>query len=94
MFGVTISHGYIWSGADRKRHRIAVDQAARDTVVRFADAVRALITDGRLPGPAPASRCRRCSMSLGCMPRLLDKPGRHARAAAALYAIEDDGSDH
>jgi CRISPR-associated exonuclease Cas4 len=90
MFGVAISHGYIWSGADRKRHRVAVDQTARDTVVRITQAVRALIAGARLPGPAPASRCRRCSMSAGCMPRLLDKPQRHARASAALYATEDD----
>ena len=94
MFGTTIRHGYIWSGADRKRHRVPVDQAARDTVVRIADAVRVLITEGRLPGPAPASRCRRCSMSVGCAPRLLDKPRRHAQAAAALYTTEDDTGDH
>lgn len=89
MFGVTVRHGYIWSGTDRKRHRVTVDQAARETVVRAADAVRALIADGRLPGPAPASRCRRCSMSVACMPRLLDKPRRHQRAAAALYTAEE-----
>ena len=94
MFGTTIRHGYIWSGADRKRHRVPVDQAARDTVTRTTDMVRTLIADGRLPDPAPASRCRRCSMSAGCMPRLLDKPRRHAQAAAALYTIEDDVGDH
>jgi CRISPR-associated exonuclease Cas4 len=93
MFGVTVRRGYIWSGADRKRHAVPVDQAARDTVARIATEVRLLIADGRLPGPAPASRCRRCSMSVGCMPRLLDKPQRHARAAATLYSIEDDTGD-
>jgi CRISPR-associated exonuclease Cas4 len=93
MFSTTIRHGYIWSGADRKRHRVAVDQTARDTVTRMTGTVRALITSGRLPGPAPASRCRRCSMSAACTPRLLDKPRRHAQAAAALYTIEDDAGD-
>jgi len=93
MFSATIRHGYIWSAADRKRHRVPVDQAARDTVARITDAVRALITGGQLPGPAPASRCRRCSMSVACMPRLLDKPRRHAQAAAALYTAEDDTGD-
>jgi CRISPR-associated exonuclease Cas4 len=85
MFGVPVRYGYIWSGADRKRHRVTVDQAARNSVVRTAGAVRALMTEGRLPGPAPASQCRRCSMSVGCMPRLLDNPRRHQRAVAALY---------
>jgi CRISPR-associated exonuclease Cas4 len=93
MFGTTIRHGYIWSGADRRRHHVPVDQSARDTVARITSAVRALITSGRLPGPAPASRCRRCSMSAGCMPRLLDKPRRRAHAAAALYTIKDDAGD-
>jgi hypothetical protein len=32
-------------------------------------------------------------MSTGCMPRLLDKPRRHAQATAALYAIQEDTSD-
>jgi CRISPR-associated exonuclease Cas4 len=90
MFSVAVSHGYIWSGTDRKRHRVQVDQAARDTVVRTAEAVRAIIASARLPGPVPASRCRRCSMSASCMPRLLDKPRRHARAAAALYNTTED----
>ena len=90
MFSTVIRHGYIWSSADRKRHRVPVDHAARDSVARIADAVRALITTGRLPGPAPASRCRRCSMSIGCTPRLLDKPRRHANAAAMLYTTEED----
>jgi CRISPR-associated exonuclease Cas4 len=94
MFGATIRYGYIWSGADRKRHKVTVDQAARDSVARIAAAVRALLASGRLPGPAPASRCRRCSMSAGCMPRLLDQPRRHARAAASLYAIGENTGDH
>jgi len=94
MFGVSVRHGYIWSAADRKRHRVAVDQAARDTVARITDAVRALTADGRLPGPAPASLCRRCSMSAACLPRLLDNPRRHARAAAALYTTEENARDH
>jgi CRISPR-associated exonuclease Cas4 len=94
MFGVTIRHGYIWSGADRRRHQVAVDQAARHAVARIAGEVRALLASGRLPGPAPAPRCRRCSMSAGCMPRLLDQPRRHARTAAALYTIQDNANDH
>ena len=93
MFGVTIRRGFIWSGADRKRHPVPVDQTVRDTVARIAAEVRGLIASGRLPGPAPASRCRRCSMSVSCMPRLLDKPARFARAAAALYTIEDNAGD-
>jgi len=94
MFSTTIRHGYIWSGADRRRHRVPVDQSARDTVARTTEAIRALIAGGRLPGSAPASWCRRCSMSVACMPRLLDKPRRHAQAAAALYATEEDAGDH
>lgn len=94
MFGVTIRHGYIWSGADRRRHKVAVDQAARDNVAEATSAVRVLLASGRLPAPAPAARCRRCSMSACCMPRLLDQPRRHARAAAALYFIRDETDDH
>ncbi len=93
MFGTTISHGYIWSGADRKRHRVPVDQAARDAVTRITGEVRELVASGRLPGPAPASRCRHCSMLVSCLPRLLDKPRRHAQAASSLYSAGDDTDD-
>lgn len=93
MFGTTIRHGYIWSGADRKRHCVAIDQSARDAVVRIAGEVRELVANGRLPRPAPASRCRQCSMLVSCMPRLIDKPRRHARVASSLYAVGDDPDD-
>ncbi len=73
MFDVDVPIGVVFSGKDRRRHEIRVDEALVARVEATTIAVRALLDEGGLPEPVNDSRCRRCSLRPGCMP---DAPTR------------------
>ncbi|NYI98242.1 CRISPR-associated exonuclease Cas4 [Streptomonospora nanhaiensis] len=81
----TITTAAVYTMADRRRHTVAVDAALRERVRTTAEAVRAVMAQGRLPAPAADQRCRRCSMNTGCMPKVLAKTRRYERLLADLY---------
>ncbi|WP_394359745.1 CRISPR-associated protein Cas4 [Amycolatopsis sp. SB7-3] len=70
MFDADVPYGVVFSGRDRRRHQIDVDNELAGKVVEGADAVRELLESGLLPGRAHESRCRRCSLRPGCVPEL------------------------
>ncbi|RCV53958.1 CRISPR-associated protein Cas4 [Marinitenerispora sediminis] len=85
MFGRTIPSGQIYSGTQRRRHRVAITDELRQRVLDTADAVRKLIQELSLPPPAADARCRRCSMNTSCMPKLLANQRSYTSAAAQLF---------
>jgi len=87
MFMVHITEGVIFSGTDRRRHRVAVDAALRERVTTRAAQVRAIMTQDHLPPPISGSRCRRCSMNHICLPKVMAGQKSFARVAAALFTI-------
>ncbi|WP_019632229.1 CRISPR-associated protein Cas4 [Actinomadura atramentaria] len=94
-FKTPVPLGYIYSGADRKRHPVAVDEALRRRVVDLSRAVRAVLADTVLPAPVADKRCRRCSMNELCMPKLLANQKRYRDELDRLFqpADESPGDD-
>lgn len=90
MFGCTVSHGVIYSGTDRRRHTVAIDDAARTRVLDLAKAVRGTLTTMRLPSAPADRRCRRCSMHDMCMPRVLARTRDVTRAASMLFSPQPE----
>ncbi|GEL20979.1 hypothetical protein PA7_48160 [Pseudonocardia asaccharolytica DSM 44247 = NBRC 16224] len=68
MFGADVPVGVVFSGKQRRRHEVPVDDALAERVRRVTAAVRSVLEDAELPPPAHDSRCRRCSLLPGCMP--------------------------
>jgi CRISPR-associated exonuclease Cas4 len=93
MFKVNIAEAAIFSGADRRRHRVAVDTALRERVTARAEQVRAIMTHEQLPPPISGSRCRRCSMNHICLPKVMAGQKAYAKAATGLFSIASE-SDH
>lgn len=89
MFRRPVPEAAIYCAADRRRHPVTIDDALRARVLDLADAVRTLLTTTRLPAPATDSRCRRCSMATGCMPKLLTGTRRYRQALTDLYLLND-----
>lgn len=85
MFHTSVPAGAIYSGADKRRHRVAVDQALRDRVRATAEAVRNMLATEHMPAPPADARCPRCSMYLGCMPHLLADQRAYHTAAVRLF---------
>lgn len=89
MFNHPVPEAAIFSATDRRRHLIPVDATLRNRVIDTTRAVRALLESSHLPGPAADSRCRRCSMATGCMPKVLAGTRRYTQALNALYSPTD-----
>lgn len=85
MFKAHVPEAAIFSGTNRRRHRIEVDAALRARVASRAAQVRAIIMQFELPPPISGSRCRRCSMNHVCLPKVMAGQKAFARAAAALF---------
>ncbi|GAB3474561.1 CRISPR-associated protein Cas4 [Amycolatopsis cihanbeyliensis] len=68
MFGVPIPAGIVFSGRDRHRHNVLVDETLRREVLATTHAIRTLLDQHTLPPPVHDARCRRCSLSPGCLP--------------------------
>lgn len=91
-FCAAVPHGFVYSAADRRRHRVIVDEALRDRVAQVTDEVRAVLATLNLPGPVADSRCRRCSMHDTCLPRVLAGRRAYAQAADRLFVAGGEGS--
>ncbi|WP_231640836.1 CRISPR-associated protein Cas4 [Nocardiopsis sp. NRRL B-16309] len=91
----TITSAVIYSSADRRRHTITVDGDLRARVRETAEHVRAVIEQTALPAPAADQRCRRCSMNITCMPKVLANHKKFATLRGALFspAPETDWDD-
>lgn len=94
MFHRPVPQAAIYSATDRRRHILDVDDQLRTRVSQLTTVVRALAADQSLPPPAADSRCRRCSMAAGCMPKLLAATHRYRRALTDLYRIDDAPDDN
>ncbi|MDX3101085.1 CRISPR-associated protein Cas4 [Nonomuraea angiospora] len=92
MFGCPIPRATVYSAADRRRHTVVVDAAARQRVLTLADEVRRTLATATLPDAAADQRCRRCSMHDMCMPRVLARKDAVLRAAAKLFSPQPEAA--
>ncbi|MFC9409667.1 CRISPR-associated protein Cas4 [[Kitasatospora] papulosa] len=93
MFSRPVPQAVIYSGTDRRRHTITIDQTLRSRVLQTAHQVRNLLDHSQLPAPAADSRCRRCSLATDCMPKLLTGTGHYQRALTRLYRAGDQDDE-
>ncbi|MFC4049055.1 CRISPR-associated protein Cas4 [Actinomadura syzygii] len=84
-FNTTIDTGYIYAAGDRRRHPVAVDDAARGRVHELAEAVREVLGRMALPVAVADRRCRGCSMNALCMPRLLADQKRYRQMLSERF---------
>ncbi|MFV2198738.1 CRISPR-associated protein Cas4 [Nocardiopsis sp. LOL_012] len=91
----TIDSAAVYSSADRRRHTISMDGDLRARVVGTAERVREVMDETRLPAPAADQRCRRCSMNITCMPKVLANHKKFDKLRGALFspAPETDWDD-
>jgi CRISPR-associated exonuclease Cas4 len=68
MFNVPVPFGIVFSGRDRKRHHVIVDDALQACVVETVNMIRDLLEAELLPKPVNDKRCNRCSLRPGCLP--------------------------
>ncbi|HKS48294.1 MAG TPA: CRISPR-associated protein Cas4 [Amycolatopsis sp.] len=86
MFSVPVPCGVVFSGRDRRRHDVVVDDDLRERVIETTRAVRELLEEQHLPKAVNDARCRRCSLRPGCLP---EAP---SVAPAQLFMPRSEGS--
>lgn len=68
--GLQVDTGYIYSVAQRRRHRVDITTDLLAQVVDTTVAIRALLGATALPAARNDSRCRKCSLRDDCLPEL------------------------
>jgi CRISPR-associated exonuclease Cas4 len=79
MTGHPVPEGALFYASSKRRRVVSVDAARRAAVVQTAEAVRAMLTSGRLPPPltgdAARRRCKACSLHERCQPEAAGSAG-------------------
>ena len=85
MLGRPVPRGAIYHASSHRRREVAITPALREKVVETADAIRAMLTVGRLPPPVNDARCRECSLEELCQPVAMAESQRQKWLREALF---------
>lgn len=81
---IPISEGFLYSIKQKRRTRVALDQALRTRTLEAITTLRDLVDRGHTPPPEPGPKCKECSLREICQPEALK---RTRRASAWLHAL-------
>ena len=88
MTGKAVNEGALFYATSKRRRVVAITGQLRSDVERIADAIRQMLTSGKLPPPLVAEqaarRCKGCSLQERCQPQ-----ATHAGVNAARVALFD-----
>lgn len=85
MFARPVSKGAIFHATSRRRREVLITADLRAAVIATADAIRAMLTDGRLPPPVNDRRCDQCSLKAICEPAITAADRRRRVALDSLF---------
>lgn len=89
MLGRPVTHGAIFHASSHRRREVAITPALRDLVVQTANAIRAMLLEGKLPPPVNDARCKECSLKEICQPEALARHDRQRSQIRQLFTPED-----
>ncbi len=93
MFSVEVLTGYIYSVAERRRHRVAIDLALRRRVIDTIAKIREMLDEQRLPAAQLGPQCDGCSLVHDCLPNVLSRARSVSALTRALFIVDDGGDD-
>ena len=95
MFNCKVAQGAIWLHGRRRRHEVAITDAAKAKVLAYAAAIREARLHTGLPAAVHDARCRDCSLINECLPGLVSDRRRVVAIHAALFVDRStsDGPD-
>lgn len=89
MLGRPVTYGAIYHASSRRRREVEITPALRALVIDTANAIRAMLSSGRLPPPVNDSRCRQCSLIEICQPAVLAGRDLQNDLRAELFGADD-----
>lgn len=88
MLGDPVSKGAIFHASSHRRREVNVTPELKQLVLDTADAIRAMLSSGKLPPPANDARCNACSLKDICQPEALAQRDRQHQQRLALFNPE------
>ena len=77
MIGKVVQTGYVYYAQTHQRQLVEIsDDLRQQTINTIADVTR-IIETGIMPRAVYSKRCRGCSLSEQCLPKLVDKVGKY-----------------
>ncbi|WP_025917354.1 CRISPR-associated protein Cas4 [Herminiimonas sp. CN] len=89
MLGRPVPTGAIFHASSHRRREVLITPALRQLVIETADAIRAMLSSGKLPPPVNDARCNECSLKDICQPEALAERARQHRQRLSLFNPEE-----
>ncbi|MEW6182562.1 MAG: CRISPR-associated protein Cas4 [Bacillota bacterium] len=70
MLEITLDYGYLYYGETKHRQRVEFNNSLRTRVKKLAERMHELFAKGETPPPVKDKRCKNCSLSDICVPKL------------------------
>lgn len=88
MLSRPVPKGAIFHATSHRRREVSITPELKQLVEETADAIRAMLTSGKLPPPANDARCKECSLKDICQPEALAGQGKQHQQRQDLFNPE------
>lgn len=75
MLQLSVTEGFVWYSAQRKRHRVTFDLDIRLETLEVIECIRTQLVSGKLPSAPNDSRCHECQLWHHCLPTVVANSG-------------------
>lgn len=89
MLGRPVPTGAIFHASSHRRREVLITAELKQLVIETADAIRAMLSSGKLPSPVNDARCNECSLKDICQPEALAERARQHRQRLSLFNPEE-----
>jgi CRISPR-associated exonuclease Cas4 len=89
MLGCPVPRGAIFHATSHRRREMVVTSELRKLVEETVDAIRTMLTSGKLPPPVNDARCKECSLKDICQPEALAGQDKQRQQRQSLFNSEE-----
>ncbi|QAU35118.1 CRISPR-associated protein Cas4 [Janthinobacterium sp. 17J80-10] len=88
MLDRPVPSGAIFHASSHRRREVLITPVLRQLVIATTDAIRAMLSSGRLPPPVNDARCKECSLKDICQPDAMAQRDRQRQQRLNLFNPE------
>ncbi len=89
MLGRPVPSGAIYHASSHRRREVLITLELKQLVIDTADAIRGMLSSGKLPPPVNNARCKECSLKDICQPEALAERSRQHQQRLNLFNPEE-----
>lgn len=89
MLSRPVSRGAIFHATSHRRREVVITSELKKLVEEAANAIRTMLTSGKLPPPVNDARCKECSLKDICQPEALAGQDKQHQQRQSLFNSEE-----